>query len=69
MHMNRIRVDKCRKSLKKNEYLHNTVDVFDRFRIYLLQKFMCIPDKDILETGLIYLLYCKDFLSHSHTFF
>lgn len=45
----RIHVDKCRKGLNENEYVHNTRDAFDRSRKYLRQ---------------IHLSYCEGIHSH-----
>ena len=56
--------------MNENEYLHNTRDVFDRFRICNRQKYMyIIYDEDITETGKIHLLYCEDIRSHSYLFY
>lgn len=32
--MNRVHCDMCRKGVNENDYLHNTRDAFNRFRIY-----------------------------------
>lgn len=45
--MNRTHSDKCRK--EEIEYLHNPRDIFNRFRIYLREKY--ISDEDIFEIG------------------
>lgn len=49
--------------MNENEYIHNTRDVSDRFRIYVYL------NEYIFETGKIGLLYGEDIHSHSYFFY
>lgn len=58
--------------MNKNEYLHNTGQAFDRFRLNLRHRYMrftVISDDDIIDTGQIQLLYCEEIRSHPYLFY
>lgn len=61
-------LNKCRRGVSENEYLHSARDVCDWFQLYLHKKYI-FPDKDIIETCQIHLLYCVDVHSHLYLFY